>query len=167
VVGRKVTRTVPRTRAVTATSARRRPHSLAPEHVGEAGSVAVLALAVLGLSAFIAGVAIAVTGLTVSGRFGTDPPPNAGDLGIGQVLGGSGVAVLGLLLTGTSLAVLADVRRSRIVAAVVAGLSAVVCAIGVVLVASAPSGGPVLPSALAVTCVILAASAFILGRPRR
>lgn len=163
-VGRRVTRSVT---ATSSTAARRRSHSLAPEHVGEAGSIAVLALAVLGLSAVIAGIAIAVTGLTIAARFGGDPPPNAGDLGMGQVLGGAGVLVLGLLLTGSSLAVLADVRRSRIAAAAVAALAAILCAAGVILTASQPSGGPVLPSALAVTTLILAAAAIVLGRPRR
>lgn len=167
-VSRKVSRTSPRSRSVTATAAaRRRSHSLAPEHVGEAGSVALLALAILGLALVIAGIAIAVTGMTAGARFGSDPPPNAGQLGIGQMLGGAGVFLLGLLMTGSSLAVLADVRRSRVVATVVAGLSAILGAAGTLLVASQPNGGAVLPAALAVATVILAAAAIVLGRPRR
>ena len=62
-------------------------HSLAPEHIGEAGSVAVLAMAILGLAIFIAAIAMLVFGLTTASATAA-PPPNVGGLGMGQVLGG-------------------------------------------------------------------------------
>ena len=42
--------------AVAAPRPRPRGHTLAPEHIGEAGSAAVLTLAILGLSTFIAAI---------------------------------------------------------------------------------------------------------------
>jgi hypothetical protein len=146
---------------------RHRAHSLAPEHVGEAGSAAVLAMAVLGLAIFIAAVAIIASGLTMAGRYGESPPPNVGDLGYGQVIGGAGMVVLGVALVASALAVLADVRGSRRVAAVLAGLTAFLSAAGVFLVMSQPAFGTILASALAVLTLVLGVSAIVLGRPRR
>jgi hypothetical protein len=146
---------------------RHRAHSLAPEHVGEAGSAAVLAMAVLGLAIFIAAVAIIASGLTMAGRYGESPPPNVGELGYGQVIGGAGMVVLGVALVASALAVLADVHGSRRVAAVLAGLTAVLSAAGVFLVMSQPAFGTILASALAVLTLVLGVSAIVLGRPRR
>lgn len=145
---------------------RGRSHTLAPPHLGEAASAAVLAVAVLGLAVFIAGVAMAVSGMTIANRFGDTPPPNVADLGIGQVLGGIGLAVLGIVLSGSALAVLADVARSRPVAAAASGLTAILAAIGVVLVQLQPGGDLVLSLALAVAALIFAVAAIILVRPR-
>ena len=146
---------------------RARSHTLAPPHLGEAASAAVLAVAVLGLAVFIAGVAMAVSGLTVESRYGSSPPPNAGQLGTGQLLGGIGLALLGIVLSGSSLAVLADVARSRPVAAVASGVAAVLSVLGVILVQAQVRGDPVLATALAVVAVIFAVAAVILVRPRR
>jgi hypothetical protein len=148
-------------------TARHRSHSLAPEHIGEAGSAALLAMAVLGMAAFIASVAMIASGLTIAGRYAESPPPNVGDLGFGQVLGGIGLLALGGALMGSALAVLADVRRSRLVAAAVAGLAALLAAAGVLLIMSQPVTSAVLATALAVVTLILAVSAIVLGRPRR
>ncbi|HEX9635822.1 MAG TPA: hypothetical protein VGB34_10125 [Candidatus Limnocylindria bacterium] len=148
-------------------SPRHRSHSLAPEHVGEAGSAAVLAMAVLGLAIFIAAVAIIASGLTIAGRYGESPPPNVGQLGYGQVLGGAGMVVLGVALVASALAVLADVRGGRRVAAAVAGLTAVLSAAGVFLVMSQPVTDTILASALAVLTLVFGVSAIVLGRPRR
>ena len=104
--------------AVATSRPRPRGHTLAPEHIGEAGSAAVLTMAILGLSTFIAAIALIVFGLTTAGSYGASPPPNAGSLGMGQVLGGFGLLVIGLALVGSSLAVLADLRGSRRGAAV-------------------------------------------------
>jgi hypothetical protein len=122
---------------------------------------------VLGLAVFIAGVAMSVSGMTIANRFGGDPPPNVDQLGIGQVLGGIGLAVLGLVLSGSALAVLADVPRSRPVAAAASGLAALLSVAGVVLVQLQPGGDLVLAIALAVAAVIFGAAAIILLRPRR
>jgi len=148
-------------------SPRHRSHSLAPEHVGEAGSAAVLAMAVLGLAIFIAAVAIIASGLTIAGRYGESPPPNVAQLGYGQVLGGAGMVVLGVALVASALAVLADVRGGRRVAAAVAGLTAVLSAAGVFLVMSQPVTDTILASALAVLTLVFGVSAIVLGRPRR
>jgi len=145
---------------------RHRSHPLAPEHVGEAGSAAVVAMAVLGLAVFIAGVAMIASGLTMAGRYGESPPPNIGELGYGQVLGGAGLIVLGVAQVASALAVLADVRGSRMAAAAIAGLTAVLCAAGVLVVMNQAVTDSILAGALAVATLIFAVSAIILGRPR-
>jgi hypothetical protein len=148
-------------------AARNRGHSLAPEHLGEVGSAAVLAMSILGLAIFIGGIAMVVFGLTTAARYGSTPPPNAGALGQGQVLGGAGVVVLGVALLGSALAVLADLRRSRPIAAAIGAIGAILAVIGLVRVVSLANGDPVLAGALAVAAIILAAAAIILiRRPR-
>jgi putative copper export protein len=134
--------------------------------VGEAGSAAVLAMAVLGLAIFIAAVAIIASGLTMAGRYGDSPPPNVGELGYGQVIGGAAMVVLSVALVASALAVLADVRGSRRVAAAVAGLTALISAAGVFLVMSQPVTDTILASALAVVTLVCGVSAIVLGRPR-
>lgn len=149
-----------------AAPARHRSHSLAPEHIGEAGSAALLAMAVLGLAIFIAAVAIIASGLTIAGRYGESPPPNVGQLGNGQVIGGAGMVVLGVALVASALGVLAEVRGSRRVAAALAGLTALLSAAGVFVVMSQPVTDTILASALAVLTLVLGVSAIVLGRPR-
>ena len=150
--------------AVAAPRPRQRGHTLAPEHIGEAGSAAVLTMAILGLSTFIAAIALIVFGLTTAGSYGS-PPPNAGSLGLGQVVGGFGLLVIGLALLGSSLAVLADLRGSRRGAAAVAGATAVLSVVGVVMVMQVGIGDAVLAAALAACAVLCAVSAIILARP--
>jgi hypothetical protein len=169
VVTKKAGKPAARSRARDAAPARvsrARSHTLAPPHLGEAASAAVLAVAVLGLAVFIAGVAMAVSGMTIANRFGDSPPPNVGDLGFGQVLGGFGLSALGIVLSGSALAVLADVARSRPVAAAASGVAAILAAVGVVLVQLQPGGDLVLSLALAVAAIIFAVAAVVLVRPR-
>lgn len=156
-----------RATAVSTRPGRPRSHSLAPPHLGEAASAAVLAVAVLGLAVFIAGVAMTVSGMTVSTRFGSSPPPNVDQLGIGQVLGGAGLAVLGLVLSGSALAVLADVPGSRPVAAAASAVSTVLAVVAVIVVQAQPAGDLVLAVSLVVAAVIFGAATVILVRPRR
>jgi hypothetical protein len=148
-------------------AARNRGHSLAPEHLGEVGSAAVLAMSIIGLAVFIGGIAMVVFGITTAARYGSTPPPNAGALGQGQVMGGVGVAVLGVALLSSALAVLADLRRSRATAAAIAALAAVLGAIGIWRVMSLGYGDPILAGALAVGALVLAAAAIILARRPR
>ena len=148
-------------------AARHRGHSLAPEHLGEVGSAAVLAMSIMGLAVFIAGIAMIVFGVTTAARYGSTPPPNAGELGQGQVLGGAGLAAIGVALLGSALAVLADLRRSRPIAALMAAAAAVLSAIAVVRVTTLGIGDPILAGALAVSTVIFAATAVILARRSR
>ena len=121
-------------------------------------------MAVLGLAIFIAAVAMIVFGLTTASRFGATPPPNASELGRGQVLGGVGLLAAGLTMLGSALAVLADVRGSRLVAAAISGLVAILSAAGVIRVMGEGAGDPVLASALAVLTVVLGAAGIILVR---
>lgn len=153
--------------AVAAPRPRARSHTLAPEHIGEAGSAAVLTLAILGLSTFIAAIALIVFGLTTGASYGSSPPPNVDSLGMGQLLGGFGLLVMGLALLGSALAVLADVRGSRRGAAVVAGATALLSGAGVVMVMRVGVGDAVLAVALAVCALLCAVSAIILARPPR
>jgi hypothetical protein len=156
-------------RAPTAVGRRRtRAHSLAPEHIGEAGSVALLAVTIVGLSLFIAGIAILISGITVGSRYsGATPPPNVGTLGIGPIVGGTLLSLFSGALVASAAAVLADLRRSRMVAAVLSGIAALLGACGVVTVMSQTGGDQVLAGALVVITLIFAAAAIILARPRR
>jgi len=146
---------------------RARSHSLAPAHLGEAASAAVLAVAVLGLAVFIAGVAMSVSGLTISSRYASSPPPNVGQLGFGQLLGGIGLGLLGIVLSGSSLAVLADVARSKPVAALASGVAAVLSIAAVIIVQGQPNGDTVLAVSLAVAALVFVVAAVVLVRPRR
>jgi hypothetical protein len=124
-------------------------------------------MAILGLAIFIAAIAMVVFGMTASSRFGSSPPPNVDALGTGQVLGGIGLLVMSAALVGSALAVLADLRGSRRIAALVAGAAAVLSAAGVVWVMGEGAGDAVLAAALAVTTMIFGASAIILARRPR
>lgn len=166
-VGRSARSRTGRARGTEAVTPRQRGHSLAPEHVGEAGSVALLTLAILGLALFIAAVAMIVFGISTAARYGSLPPPNAGGLGAGQVIGGVGLAVLGLAVLFSALAVLADIRGSRPVAIAIAALSAILSAAGVLRVMTLGVGDPVLAGALAIVAILFAAAAIVLARPRR
>jgi hypothetical protein len=156
-----------RSRDAERAAVRHRGHSLAPEHVGEAGSVAVLAVSIMGLAIFIAAIAMIVFGLTTAARYGSLPPPNVGGLGQGQVVGGAALAVLGMALLGSALAVLADLPRSRMAAVVVTGFAAVLSAVGVVRVMTLGFGDAVLAGALAVGTILFGAAAVILARRPR
>ena len=147
---------------------RHRAHSLAPEHLGEVGSVAVLTMVVLGMSVFIGAVAMIASGLTVGSRFtGGTPPPNIAELGTGQVIGGIGLLLLGAVQAGSALALLAAVRGSRRITMLVAAGSAVLTVAGVVLVMGQQTAIPLLAGALAIATLLYGASAVILARPRR
>ena len=156
-------------RAPTAVARRRsRAHSLAPEYIGEAGSVALLAVTIVGLALFIAGIAIVISGITVGSRYaGATPPPNVGSLGIGQIIGGGVLSLFSIALVAAAAAVLAEVRMARVVAAVLTGVAAILGAAGVVIVMSQAGGDQVLAGALVVITLIFAAAAIILARPHR
>lgn len=148
---------------------RRRVHALAPEHVGELGSVAALAVAVLGAAVVILAVTLIVHGLTMETRYSTGgaPPPNVGQLGGLPLLGGIGLLVLGLLLLAAPLALLADMRFGRSLTTLVALLSGLLAVAGVLAVISRPGADPVLTVALGITALVFGASSLILLRPGR
>ncbi|HEX2142506.1 MAG TPA: hypothetical protein VHK28_09600 [Candidatus Limnocylindria bacterium] len=164
--GRIAARPTARTARSAARPGRPRAHSLAPAHLGEAASAALLVLATLGLAVFIAALAMIVFGLTMPGRFGSSPPPNVAELGFGQVFGGIGLLLLGVAMVGSSLAVLAEVRGSRRVAGGVAALAAILSVGGVVATLLQPGQELVLPLALGLAALIFLGVAVILLRPR-
>lgn len=163
VVSPKVTRSA--TRNVVP---RHRGHSLAPEHLGERGAAAALVTAVGGTAISIAALAMTVSGLTLPSRYaGAEPPPNVGQLGLGQVVGGIGLLVLGILMVGGSLALLGGLPRSRPFAAVISAISALLALAGFVLLMVPTRRDLVLLSALGVAVVAFGGAAVILARLRR
>lgn len=143
---------------------RHRGHSLAPEHVGEGGSVAILALAVGGAALLITALSLLVGGFTMGARYATDPPPNVAQLGIGLIIGGVGLLVLAAAMIGSAVAVFADVRGSRVVAAAVAGLVALLAAGGAVVAMGGVVTEPVLATVLAIATLAFGVSAILLSR---
>ncbi|TME33977.1 MAG: hypothetical protein E6I62_03225 [Chloroflexi bacterium] len=149
---------------------RRRVHALAPEHVGELGSIAALAVSVLGVAVLIVGVTLIVQGITIGSRYdagANGPPPDLAQLGRLPLLGGAGLLVLGILMTAAPLALLADVRFSRVATILLALIGGGLAVLGLLAVISRPGGDPVATASLGLTALILGASALILARPGR
>ena len=132
--------------------------------MGEGGSVAILALAVGGAATFITSLSLLVGGFTMGARYASDPPPNVGQLGIGQIVGGVGLLVLAAAMIGSSAAVLADVRGSRIAAALISGLVAVLAAGAAVVAMGGVVTEPVLATILAIATLVYGVSAILLSR---
>jgi hypothetical protein len=129
------------------------------------GGVAALGVLVAGFAIFIAGVAMTVGGVTIAGSFGDNPlPPNVGQLGLGQVIGGSGLIVLGAALSAASIATFAAVAKARVIAAALSGMTALLAGGGCLLLATEALRDLVLTGALGVTALLFAAAALILGR---
>lgn len=142
-----------------------RHHSLAPEHLGELGGVAALGVLVVGFAIFIAGVAMTVGGITIAGSFGENPlPPNIGELGLGQVFGGAGLMVLGVVLSAGSIATFAAVPGARRITAVLSGLTAVLAGAGFGVLVTEVIRDLVLSGALGVAAILFGVAAVILGR---
>ncbi|MBA3687297.1 MAG: hypothetical protein H0W81_00435 [Chloroflexi bacterium] len=162
-VSPKVTRPAPRN-----VVPRHRGHSLAPEHLGERGAGAALVIAIGGTAIFIGALAMTVSGLTLPSRWaGADAPPNVGQLGFSQVVGGIGLLVLGVLMVGSSLALLAGLPRSRPFAVVISAISALLALAGFLLLLVPTRRDLVLLSALGVAVVAFGGAAVILARLRR
>jgi hypothetical protein len=139
---------------------------LAPEHVGELGSVALLAMAVVGIALVMVGLAMAVSGLTIDARY-ADPPPNVGQLGLAPLLGGIGLAVLGVVHLALAAAVLAEMRHARSVAAGANAFTAALAVIAVVLVmGQSATPDRVLATSLVVMAVVFGAASIVLFRRR-
>jgi hypothetical protein len=162
VVSPKVSKPVPRSVAP-----RHRGHSLAPEHLGERGAAAALVSAIGGIAIFIAAIAMTVSGLTLPGRYaGSAAPPDVSGLGLGQVVGGIALLVLGMLVVGSSLGLIAGLPRSRPVAAGVAAVTALLALAAFALLMTATRRDLVLVSALGVAVVAFGGAALILARLR-
>jgi hypothetical protein len=125
-------------------------------------------IAIGGLALFIAAVAMTVSGLTFPSRYaGATPPPNVGQLGVGQVIGGIALLVLGILLAASAAALLSGLPRSRPFAVGTSGVTAVLTAAALVMLFGASRRDLVLLVALVVAFVAFGGAAFILARPRR
>lgn len=153
-------------RGVTATSARpRAQHSIAPAHLGEAASVALLTLAVLGIALVITGIGVVAMGLTIGSRYaGVEPPPDMAGLGLGPTLGGFGLIALGIGLVAGSIAVLSEVSRARFVTGALASLSAILAAGGAVLAMASIPPDPIVAVALTLLTLAFGVSAILMLR---
>ena len=169
VTSKKVSKPAPRVirSASRSVAARHRSHTLAPEHLGERASIATLVLAIGGVALLITAVAIVVSGLTIGSRYATSTPPNVGELGIGQVIGGIGLLLLAMAIVAVATAVFLDMRGARRAAIALGALTAVLCAAGVVVVMTVGGGDRLTAIALLVAAVLFAASSVILLRTRR
>jgi hypothetical protein len=156
-----------RTRSALA-APKRRVHALAPEHIGELGSIAALVVAVVGVAILILGAFVLVSGLTAGTGFaGGTPPPNVSELGRLPTIAGAGLLVWAVLLVAAPLALLADVARARLTTIVVTAFSTL-AALGVLaLVLQRGSNDPIPIASLGVTIAAFAASTLILARPGR
>jgi len=147
---------------------RHRGHSLAPDHLGEQGAAAVVVTAIGGLSIFIAAIGMTVNGLTLPARYaGADPPPNVAQLGVGQVVGGIGLLVLGILIVGSAAALLNGLPRSRPFAVGISAITTVLALAGFVLLLTPTRRDVVLLAALGVAVVAFGGATVILARLRR
>ncbi len=144
-----------------------RPHSLAPEHLGDVWAGAALAIVVLGVAVFIAAIGIIVSGLTVaSGMDPANPPPNAEALGTWQVVAGAGLFAIGAVLTGGGLALLTGSRRVRKPVAILAIISAVAALVGGVAIILRGPSDLILAITLFGLALGLGSAGLLLLRPR-
>ena len=151
-----------------AVAQRHHGHSLAPEHLGEAGAAATLVVAIGGMAIFIASLAMTVGGLTLASSYGgATPPPTVSQIGMSQVFAGIGLLVLGLLIVGSAAALLSNLRGSLQVTAGVCAITALLAGAGTVVLAAAARRDMVLVAALAVAFIAFGGAAFVLARLRR
>lgn len=167
---KKVTKPPPRVirGASRSIATRHRPHTLAPEHLGERASIATLAVGVGGVALLITAVAMIVSGFTLPSRYVGAPPPNIGSLGVPQVVGGAALLVLAMAIAGAAAGVFMNLRGARRVAIALGALTAALCAAGVVAVMTVGGGDRLLAISLLVAAVTFGASSVILlrtGRP--
>ena len=155
-------------RAASAAGVRARTsHSLAPAHLGEATSAAVVAVMVGGVALVISGIGVVVMALTIGSRYAGDPPPNVGSLAILPAALGVLLLLLGGGLTAGGLGVLAAARRARLVTGILSALAAALAAVGTVLAMVNDPPDPVIAVALTVATLVFGVSALLLLRPRR
>lgn len=154
--------------AASSSVARRRgAHSLAPEHLGEATAAATVAVVVGGIALVITGIGMIAMALTIGARYDGDPPPNVGSLSVLPIIMGIVALLLGGGLTAGGVAVLGEVRRSRLVTGILAAAAAALAALGTVLAMVNAPADPVLAIALTVATLVFGVSAILLLRPRR
>jgi hypothetical protein len=126
-----------------------------------------VAVAISGLSLIIAAGSMIVNGLTFAARYaGTSPPPDVGQMGLGQLLGGVGLLVLSIGLLGSALALLGDLRFARWLTVGLSAVTALLAAAGALLLVGAAHRDNVLDAGLAVAVVVFGGAAVILARSR-
>ncbi|HEX2222466.1 MAG TPA: hypothetical protein VHK06_08075 [Candidatus Limnocylindria bacterium] len=161
------TRRPARTGVTAAPRSRTRPHSLAPEHLGDARAAGALVLAVIGSALAITALAIIVSALTLPGRYPADSaPPDVASLGILPALGGAGLLALAAALAGTSVATLLGARRVRPLAIALGAVMAVIGVAGSLVLMLSPIPDGVTAAALFALAVTAGAGAFLLARRR-
>jgi hypothetical protein len=135
--------------------------------LGEATAAATVAVVVGGIALVITAIGMIVMALTIGARYGADAPPNAGSLAVLPVIGGVVLLLLGIGLTAGGVAVLAHVRRSRLVTGILAAIAAALSAVGTVVAMINPPADPVIAVALTVAALVFGVAALLLLRPRR
>jgi hypothetical protein len=127
----------------------------------------VLIAAIGGIAIFIAALAMTVGGLTLpSGYSGTTPPPNIDQLALNQVVAGIALLVFALVIVATSVALFANLPRSRPLAVGSSAIAAVLAVAAFAYVLLKSRGDPILLAALGVTVVAFGGASFVLARPR-
>lgn len=107
-------------------------------------------------------------GLTLPASYsGATAPPNVDQLAMNQVVGGVALLVLGLVIVATALGLLANLPRSRPLAAGASAIAALLAVAAFALVVGATRLDPVLLSALGVAAVAFGGAAFVLARQRQ
>lgn len=155
-------------RAASAAGARGRTHhSLAPSHLSEATAAATVAVVVGGIALAITGIGMAAMALTMPARYGGDPPPDVGTLSLLPTLGGIALIVLGSLLAAGGIAVITRARRARLATGLLAALTALLSAAGVLAAMARPPADVVLAVTLTVLALVFAVAAILLLRRRR
>ena len=155
-------------RAASAAGARGRTHhSLAPAHLSEVTSAATLAVLVGGIALVITGIGIIALAITTGARCGSAPPPNSVSLALEPALLGVGVLALGSVLTAGGVAVLAAVRRARLVTGIAAAVAAGLGAVGTVVAMASMPPDTVIAIALTVAALVFGVASILLLRPRR
>ena len=120
-----------------------------------------------GVALVITGIGVIAMALTIGSRFGSDPPPNAGSLTLMPALLGLMVLLLGGGLTAGGIAVVAGVRRARLLTGVLSGVAAALSVAGALLAMGNPPPDVVLAIALTVATLVFGVAAILLLRPRR
>ena len=120
-----------------------------------------------GIAMVITGIGMVALALTIGARYGGSPPPDVGSLAIAPVLAGVGMMVLGGALTAGGVAVLAAVRRARLVTGILAALTAGLAALTTVLAMTSEPPDVVIAIALTVATLVFGVAAILLLRPRR
>ncbi len=146
---------------------RHRSHTLAPEHLGERASVATLVIGIGGVALLITAASMVVAGVTIGTRYAASTPPNVGQLGTGQIIGGAGMLLLAMGLIAAAAAVFLDIRGSRRSAAALAALTAALMVLAIILVMTVGGGDRLLAIALLVGAVMFGASSVLLLRTPR